>query len=86
MASDRDSARRECREWEAKYKAVTEDAVVYHDNEAIVLSTKVLKQILEPAEQAKAELDALRAELESCKKKYADEVQKRLALIGQMKG
>lgn len=86
IVADRDSAVRECHEWKAKYKAITEDAVMFCDNDTIILSTKVFNQILEPAEQAKAALDTLRAELESWKQKYADEVQKRLALIEQMKG
>ncbi len=85
MASDRDAARRECLEWKAKYEAVTKDqsTCLYG---AVVLPQELLKNLLSAGEQAKAEVELLRQELDTWKQKYADEVQKRLALIEQTKG
>lgn len=85
MASDRIVAMQECSEWKAKYEAVTKNQATCIGG-AVVLSQEALKSLLSVGQQAKAEVDLLRKELEVWKQKYADEVQKRLALIEQMKG
>lgn len=79
-----DAVKNERDEWKAKYKAVTEDKIIYRNAEAVTVSIKVLNGWLEEGGQAIEECKALRAELVDLKKKYADEVQKRLALIEQM--
>lgn len=71
-------------EWEAKYRALTENQVS-HTGKALVISSSMLEELLKSGDEAKRKLETLSHELEVWKQKYADEVQKRLALIDQMK-
>lgn len=70
--------------WKAKYEALTQDKVSYLGTEAVVMSVKMMNDILDPIRERDLTIDVLRHELESYKQKFADEVQKRLALISQM--
>lgn len=74
-------------DWRAKYKCVTENQVLIDSrNSCVYISTKTLEEILDPFNKAKDRIESLEAEVTKLKKQYADEVQKRLALIEQMKG
>lgn len=73
-------------EWKAKYEAITKGEVTIMSNDAIIISTKTLREMLASGDDAKKSLEILRQEIEGWKQKYADEVQKRLTLIEQIKG
>lgn len=81
-----DATKNERDEWKAKYQAVIGDKIMYRNAEAVTVSIKTLNGWLEEGSQAIQECKVLQAELSGFKQKYADEVQKRLALIEQMEG
>lgn len=71
-------------EWMGKYLAVTEEAS-FRKGGAIIISEDFLNKFVRDSNETKYKLKEVEEELETWKQKYADEVQKRLALIGQMK-
>lgn len=73
--------------WEAKYKCVLENQATFDSKNACVyISTRMLDELLNPLLEIKNKCESLEREVNEWKKRYADEVQKRLALIEQMKG
>lgn len=85
MISELDRVSHERDEWMAKYRAVTENRATRTLN-AVIMSSQCLIEIIQEKESTKAELKSLKSELNIWKQKYADEVQKRVDLISQMKG
>lgn len=73
--------------WEAKYKCVTENqAVVDGKSGCICISLSMYNSLVKPLPELNSRCKSLEKEILKWKKYYADEVQKRLTLIEQMKG
>ena len=80
-----DQADRAASEWKAKCRAATEGATTILDN-YIVMPLSIWAEMERPIRELRDQLAKLEEENTSLKQKYADEVQKRLALIEQTKG
>lgn len=73
-------------ELKASYRAITDqDAVVFARNHTAVLHISKLNSMMAELTTLKNSNKSLSAELEKYKQAYADEVQKRLTLIEQIK-
>lgn len=70
---------------EAKYKVAIENKGTMINNDIVVISADMLQSFSAGEKAAKKELMVTQQELAKWKQKYADEVQKRLALIEQAK-
>lgn len=65
-------------------KVIKEPLTVIYANGAIIMSTDLYFKFCDEKSSMDKEREAMQAELQKYQKMYADEVQKRLALIAQM--
>ena len=86
VKQERDNVARECNEWRAKYEVVTESKPMYMGEATIMLSIDYYYKLSEASEELEKFKKEFSKEITVWKQKYADEVQKRIDLIGQMKG
>ena len=84
MESELHSIELERDEWKAKYLAATEGKAIYI-NKTVVVSQEFLANWMDARNRAEMELKRIIPKLEEYKQKYADEVQKRIALVKQIK-
>lgn len=67
---------------EAQFKALTEQRVTWHED-VVIMHRDIWHALVFPSQELAEEVEAAHTEINSWKQKYADEVQKRLALIEQ---
>lgn len=85
MESEFHSIELERDEWKAKYLAAVDGKTVCV-NKAMVVSQEFLTSWIAARNVAEMKLKQTIQELDEYKQKYADEVQKRIDLVKQMKG
>lgn len=85
ITTDLEFAQSDCAMWKKRYEALEKDkeAVV---GDIVYISLRHFNELLSPVKELDEKVERLQSELNDYKQKYADEVQKRLALIEQMKG
>lgn len=85
ITTDLEFSQSDCAMWKKRYEALEKDreAVV---GDIVYVSLRHFNELLSPVIELEEKVERLQSELNDYKQKYADEVQKRLALIEQMKG